>query len=58
LGIELGLVGLEIDPVGLEMLRPGEDEVSCGINLLKRLRKDLGVRFLDLVIGDALYCTP
>jgi hypothetical protein len=57
--VVLIIVGYEFPiPIGLEMLRPGEDEVSCGINLLKRLTKALGVRFLDLVIGDALYCTP
>ena len=45
-------------PIGLEMMRKGEDEVSCGLRLLKRVVGNLGRRFLDIVIGDALYCTP
>ena len=53
------LIGYEFPiPVGIEMQRPGEDEVACGLRLLKRLRYRLGVRFIDLVIGDALYCRP
>jgi len=45
-------------PIGLDMMRKGEDEVSCALRLLNRIVHDLGVRFLDIVIGDALYCIP
>ena len=45
-------------PIGLEMMRRGEDEVNCALRLLDRIVNDLGVRFLDIVIGDALYCIP
>jgi hypothetical protein len=45
-------------PIGLEMMRKGEDEVGCALRLLNRVVHDLGVRFLDIVIGDALYCIP
>ena len=45
-------------PLGLEMMRKGEDEVNCALRLLKRIVDNLGVRFLDIVICDALYCTP
>lgn len=45
-------------PLALEMMRPKEGEVDCGLRLLQRLTKRLGPRFLDIVIGDALYCTP
>ena len=43
-------------PIGMEMVRRGEDEVACGLRLLKRIVKQLGKRFIDIVIGDALYC--
>lgn len=45
-------------PIGLEMQREGEDEITCALRLLQRIVRDLGVRFLDIVIGDAAYCTP
>lgn len=45
-------------PIGMEMMRPGENEVACGERLLIRLVAGLGRRFLDIVVGDALYCTP
>jgi hypothetical protein len=53
------LVGYEFSiPVDIELMRPGEDEVSCGLRLLKRVVEQLGVRFLNAVIGDAFYCKP
>jgi hypothetical protein len=53
------LVGYEFPiPVDIELMRSGEDEVSCGLRLLKRVVKQLGVRFLNAVIGDAFYCKP
>ncbi|MCP4460657.1 MAG: hypothetical protein GY816_21940 [Cytophagales bacterium] len=57
--VVLTLVGYDFPiPVGLEMMRKGEDEINCALRLLKRIVNNLGVRFLDIVIGDALYCTP
>ena len=57
--VVLTLAGYDFPiPIGLEMMRKGEDEVSCAIRLLKRVVNDLGVRCLDIVIGDALYCIP
>jgi hypothetical protein len=53
------LVGFEFPiPVDMELMRPGEEEVSCGLRLLKRVVEQLGVRFIDAVIGDAFYCKP
>ena len=45
-------------PIGLEMMKSGEGEVDCALRLLKRIIENLGVRFLDIAICDALYCTP
>jgi len=45
-------------PIGLEMLNIGEGEVDCALRLLKRVIKTLGKRYLDIVIADAMYCTP
>ncbi len=45
-------------PIGFETMTAGDDEVTCGLRLLKRLTGNLGKRFLDIVIGDAAYCTP
>ena len=57
--VVLTLAGFDFQiPIGLEMMKKGEDEVNCALRLLKRIVKELGVRFLDIVIGDALYCTP
>jgi hypothetical protein len=57
--VVLTLVGYDFPiPIGLEMMKKGEDEVNCALRLLKRIVENLGVRFLDIVIGDALYCTP
>jgi len=57
--VVLTLVGYDFPiPIGLEMMRKGEDEVSCALRLLKRVIKNLGVRFFDIAICDAIYCTP
>ncbi len=57
--VVLSLLGYKFPiPIGMEFMRKGEGEVECALRLLKRIVKNLGVRFLDMVIGDALYCTP
>jgi hypothetical protein len=57
--VVLTLVGYDFPiPIGLEMMKKGEDEVKCALRLLKRIVKNLGKRFLDIAICDALYCTP
>jgi hypothetical protein len=57
--VVLTIVGFDFPiPIGLEMMKPGEDEVSCGLRLLKRIVSHLGKRFVDILIGDAGYCTP
>lgn len=57
--VVLTLVGYDFPiPIGLEMVKPREGEVKCALRLLKRLVGRLGKRFLDIVIGDAAYCTP
>ena len=57
--VVLILVGYDFPiPIGLEMIKKGEDEVKCALRLLKRIIENLGVRFLDIAICDALYCKP
>lgn len=57
--VVLILIGYDFPiPLGLEMMRKREDEVNCALRLLKRIVNNLGVRFLDIIICDALYCTP
>ncbi len=57
--VVMTLVGYDFPiPLGLEFMKPGEGEVECGLRLLKRLVNQLGKRYLDIVIGDAAYCTP
>lgn len=57
--VVLTLVGYDFPiPIGLEMIRKGENEVSCGLRLLHRIVENLGKRFLDILIADAFYCTP
>lgn len=57
--VVLSLIGFQFPvPLGMELIKPGEGEVECAVRLLKRTVNNLGVRFLDMVIGDALYCTP
>lgn len=57
--VVLSLIGYRFPiPIGLEMMKKEEGEVECALRLLKRVTENLGVRFIDMVIGDALYCTP
>jgi hypothetical protein len=42
-------------PIGWELLKPGEGELTAAIRLLKRLLLRLR-KSADLVLGDSLYC--
>jgi hypothetical protein len=42
-------------PLGLRFQKDGEAEVPCALALLQNLVERLGRRFLDLLVGDALY---
>jgi DDE family transposase len=42
-------------PLGVRFQKNGEGEVSCALALLTDLVGQLGRRFLDVVVGDALY---
>ena len=42
-------------PLGIRFQKDGETEVACALALLKDLVGRLGRRFLDLLVGDALY---
>ena len=42
-------------PLGLRFQRDGEDEVACALDLLQELDRQLGRRFLDVLVADALY---
>ncbi len=42
-------------PLGLRFQRAGEDEVGCALALLQELDRQLGRRFLDVLVADALY---
>jgi hypothetical protein len=42
-------------PLGLRFQTKGEDEVACTLALLEDLRRHLGPRFFDVLVGDALY---
>jgi len=42
-------------PLGLRFQKNGEGEVSCALALLQDLVEQLGRRFLDVLVGDALY---
>lgn len=42
-------------PLGIRFQKDGEGEVSCALALLQDLVAQLGRRFLDLLVGDALY---
>ena len=42
-------------PLGLRFQKNGEGEVPCALALLKDLVGQLGRRFLDVLVGDALY---
>ena len=42
-------------PLGIRFQKNGEDEVACSLDLLRELQEELGRRFLDLLVADALY---
>lgn len=42
-------------PLGVRFQKDGEGEVGCALALLQDLVERLGRRFLDLLVGDALY---
>jgi hypothetical protein len=42
-------------PLGVRFQKNGEGEVACALTLLQDLAGHLGRRFLDLLVGDALY---
>ena len=42
-------------PLGIRFQKDGEGEVACALALLQDLVGHLGRRFLDLLVGDALY---
>jgi hypothetical protein len=42
-------------PLGIRFQKNGETEVACSLALLKELLEQLGRRFLDLLVADALY---
>jgi len=42
-------------PLGVRFQKNGEGEVACALALLQDLVAYLGRRFLDLLVGDALY---
>jgi len=42
-------------PLGIRFQKNGEGEVACALALLKDLAGRLGRRFIDLLVGDALY---
>jgi len=44
-------------PLGLRFQQPGEGEADCALALVRQLVHHLGRRFLDVLVGDALYCT-
>jgi hypothetical protein len=42
-------------PLGIRFQKQGEGEVDCALALLWELTERLGRRFLDVLVGDALY---
>jgi hypothetical protein len=42
-------------PLGIRFQKNGESEVACSMALLGDLMEELGSRFLDLLVADALY---
>jgi Transposase DDE domain len=42
-------------PLGVRFQKDGEGEVGCALSLLQDLTGQLGRRFLDVLVGDALY---
>lgn len=42
-------------PLGVRFQKNGEGEIACSLALLQDLTERLGRRFLDVLVGDALY---
>ena len=42
-------------PLGIRFQKNGENEVACSLALLRELTEQLGRRFLDVLVADALY---
>jgi hypothetical protein len=42
-------------PLGIRFQKSGEGEVACSLALIKDLIEQLGSRFMDLLVADALY---
>jgi len=42
-------------PLGIRFQKDGEDEVACALALLQELDRQLGHRFWDVLVADALY---
>ena len=42
-------------PLGIRFQKSGEGEVACSLALIKDLIEQLGNRFMDLLVADALY---
>jgi len=42
-------------PLGIRFQKKGETEVACSLALLRDLREQLGARFFDLLVADAIY---
>jgi hypothetical protein len=42
-------------PLGIRFQKNGENEVACSLDLLRELSEQLGRRFLDVLVADALY---
>jgi len=42
-------------PLGIRFQKNGENEVACSLDLLRELTEQLGRRFLDVLVADALY---
>jgi len=42
-------------PLGIRFQKPGETEVACALALLRELDEQLGCRFFDVLVADALY---
>ena len=42
-------------PLGIRFQKKGEDEVTCSLDLLRELTEELGSRFVDILVADALY---
>jgi hypothetical protein len=42
-------------PLGIRFQKNGENEVACSLELLRTLTEELGKRFVDVLVADALY---